>query len=291
MLILIVTCVLLAAVSRSVALAADDSPVTADSSVYAVVPEATPDTRPVITNVTQGAVYTNSDPLNVSGTCPRGSLLKIFKNEVLAGSVFCDNGRFSINIDLFLGSNTLIVRAYNRLNTSGPESLPVVVSKNISGINLSEVGKQLFITSEVFYAGVKVNETLKWPLTVGGGYAPYAISVAWGDGKTDLISRGTEGTFDIQHNYEKPGKGESSSYDVTIMATDSVGNKSFIHLVSIVAGDEPGVATTIKKGYDLSGALRAAWQITLLLILVVVSFWLGEKRELRLLRSNKVKLA
>lgn len=283
--VLVLVCILLAAASRSVALAAAD-PVTGSNTVHAVVPGPTPTTPPVITNIPTGTTYTNNDPVTVSGTCPNGTLIKIFKNEVLAGTTLCQNGRFSLQIDLFLGSNTLIVRAYNNLDNSGPESAPVVVTKTLAGINLSEVGRQLFVTTEVYFKGVNVGEILSWPLTIGGGQAPYAISVAWGDGTTDLISRGTEGTFTIQHAYQEPGNGDKGSYNVTIMVTDAAGNKSFIHLVSIIGGQKPNIATSIKQGYDWSSALRIAWQIVAVAILAVFSFWLGERRELHLLRKQ-----
>jgi hypothetical protein len=283
--VLLLLCMLLAVVSRSVALAAAD-PVTASNTVYAVVPGPTPTTPPVINTPTSGTTYTTNDPVTVSGTCPDGTLLKIFKNEVLAGATLCQNGRFSIQIDLFLGSNTLIVRAYNNLGNSGPESAPVVVTKTLPGIDLSEIDRQLFVTSEVYYKGVTVGETLSWPITIGGGQAPYAVSVAWGDGTTDLVSRGTEGTFTVQHAYQKAGQGEKGSYNVTILVTDAAGNKTFIHLVSIVGGESPSVVASIKQGYDWSSTLRVAWQIAAVAILAVLSFWLGERREFRLLRKQ-----
>lgn len=285
MFVLLMVCVLLAAVSRSVAIAAGD-PMTDQNSVHAVVAGPAPTTPPAITNITQGAVYINSDPVSVNGTCPADTLVKIFKNEVLSGAVLCQNSRFSVQIDLFLGTNTLIVRAYNNLNVMGPESAPVVVSKTIPGINPADFGKQFFVTSDIYYKGVNAGEALNWPLVLSGGQAPYAVSVAWGDGKTDLISRGTEGSFTLQHTYQKPGNGYKGSYDVTIISTDAVGNKSFIHLVSVVGGEQPGIAVSIKQGYDLSGTLRVAWQVMLVALLLVLSFWLGERRELRLLTKG-----
>lgn len=283
--VLLLMCLVLALVSRSVALAAGD-PVTGSNTVYAVVPGPTPTTPPVITNIPQGTTYTTNEPVTVSGTCPNGTLLKIFKNEVLAGVTLCQNGRFSIQIDLFLGSNTLIVRAYNNLDNSGPDSTPIVVTKTLPGINIADIGEQLVITSEVYFKGVNVGEPLGWPLTITGGQAPYAVSIAWGDGTTDLISRGTKGTFNVQHVYQESGNGDKGSYDVTILVTDAAGNKSFIHLVSIVGGKAPGVATTIKQGYDWSATIRIAWQITAIAILAVLCFWLGERREIRLLRKQ-----
>jgi hypothetical protein len=142
------------------------------------------------------------------------------------------------------------------------------------------------MTSDVRYKGVKVGDSLSWLLTLNGGQAPYAISIGWGDGQVDLISRAAAGTFSIQHTYQKAPLNDKSSYDVTITATDRAGNKSFIHLVTIVGGEKPNLAGSIKQGYDMSGYIRLAWQLALAVTLVVVSFWLGERRELSLLRKK-----
>lgn len=283
--VLLFTCIPLVTASRSIALAAAD-PVTIDNNVYAVVAGPTPKTAPVITNITQGAVYTDSNPLTVSGTCPNDTLLKIYKNDVFSGATFCQNGRFSIPIDLFLGPNSLIVRAYNANNVIGPESTPIVVRKELPGVNLSNASQQFFVTSNIFYKGVGVGSTLSWPITLTGGQAPYAVSVAWGDGKTDLISRGQAGTFDIQHTYQKPGDGYKGSYDVTITATDAEGSKSFIHLVSIVSGDTAGIVGGIKQGYNWSSAIRISWQLMIVAALLVLAFWLGERRESHIIKRQ-----
>lgn len=286
---LLLTFVPLVLASRSIALAAAD-PVTLDNSVYAVVSAPAPTTAPVISSVASGAVYTDNSPLTVAGTCPSDTLIKVYKNDVLAGATLCRNGRFSVQIDLFLGANTLIVRAYNATNNMGPESAPVTVRKDLPGLSLIDLGQQFFVTSDIYYKGVGVGESLSWPLTIRGGQAPYAISIAWGDRRTDLISKGIVGNFDIQHTYQKPGDGYKGSYDVTITATDAAGNKSFIHLVSIVSGDKASVVGGIKQGYNWSGTIRVAWQLMLVAVLLLLAFWLGERREIHIL-NYRVKTA
>jgi hypothetical protein len=162
----------------------------------------------------------------------------------------------------------------------------MVVTKELPGVNLSNAGQQFFITSEIYFKGVGVGDQLSWPITITGGQAPYAINIAWGDGKTDLISRGIPGVFNIQHTYEKPGGGYKGSYDVTITTTDAVGNKSFIHLVSIVGGNSPSIIGSIKQGYDWSGVIRASWQIMILAFMLFMAFWLGERREIHIYKKR-----
>jgi hypothetical protein len=271
--------------SESIALAAAD-PVTADNSVYAVVPGPAPKTAPAITSISEGTVFTNNDPVTVSGTCPNDTLLKIYKNEVLSGATLCQNGRFSVQIDLFIGTNTLIVRAYNASNTMGPESAPLVVRKELPGVNVAAIGQQFFVTSDIYYQGISAGKSFSWPLTLTGGQPPFALSISWGDGKTDLISRGVSGTLNIQHTYDKPGSGFKGSYDVTVITTDAVGNKSFIHLVAIVSGNPSSIVSGIKSGYNWSGAIRVAWQLLVAALLILLAFWLGERREVQIVRKR-----
>ncbi len=58
----------------------------------------------------------------MSGICPGDLLVKIFKNNVFAGSVQCKNGSYSIVIDLFSGQNELVARVYDALDQPGPDS-------------------------------------------------------------------------------------------------------------------------------------------------------------------------
>jgi hypothetical protein len=77
-----------------------------------------------ITFPTNGQSFTEM-PVPVRGLCPKGLLVKLFKNNVFAGSVQCDNGTFELSIDLFTGTNELIARVYDELDQPGPDSSTV----------------------------------------------------------------------------------------------------------------------------------------------------------------------
>lgn len=283
--LLLLTVTPLFIISREVATAAPTDPVVASYGTYAVVPAQIPETPPNITAPGQGTVITTNDPVTVSGSCPDNMLIKVFKNDVLAGAVFCEGGRFGVEIDLFLGPNALVARAYNANNIAGPDSAVVTVRREMAGQPAGQTpvtpsSGQFFITSDIHYKGVSTGQKVTWPLIISGGQAPYAVSVSWGDGKTDLISRSQAGLFEVSHVYEKSGDGPHGSYDITVLATDGTGTKSFIHFVTIVSSNEPAtVAASIKAGYNWSSALKIAWQLIVLAIAIIVSFWLGERRE------------
>lgn len=280
--------------SCSAALAAADSlpsPVTEDYTTYAVVPGPPPKTAPAITNISSGTTYTANDPITVIGTCPDNTLVKVLKNDVLAGAALCQTGHFSVPIDLFNGSNALVARAYNANNEASPDSTPVIVRLTMPGVPTNaaaNIAGDFFITSDVYYRGVEAGTTTSWQIVLTGGQAPYAVNVGWGDGKSDLISRGQPGALTLQHTYKNPGKGYHGSYNVTVTATDQLGNKAFLRLVSMVSGTQTSVASTVKQGYNLSGTIRIAWQVLGAAILVVIAFWLGERREIIVLRRQQM---
>lgn len=260
--------------------------------IFAVVQTAPPSQRPTIATPAPNTVFNLTDVPRVVGNCEVGTALQVFKNEVFGGATLCgNNGRYAVDVDLFQGSNTLIVRSLSKTNQAGPESLPVTVQKGAtSSDDLSQKTiAPFYISSDFLYKGVSVGKPLEWNLDIGGGLAPYAVSVSWGDGKTDLISRPTNGRFTVSHIYDKSAQTSDGSFITTVIATDQQGTKSFIKLVAIVSGTEAaGVAGEIKRGYDVSGVLRMAWQLLIGAIAIVFAYWLGERRELYVQRRHAV---
>jgi hypothetical protein len=224
-------------------------------------------------------------PIEVSGLCPKGLLVKLFKNNVFAGSQQCDSGSFSIKIDLFTGANELIARVYDSLDQAGPDSNKVNVSFNDARPGAAS---RPTLTSTYAKKGVNPGDTLTWPIVLAGGEGPYAISVDWGDGKApDLKSLQFPGTFNIDHKYDTPGV-----YNIVIKATDKNGVSAFLQLVGIANGalsqDNGGAQN---KNNNAGGATqiksKIIWQPAAISIPFVIStFWLGKRHELRVLKKK-----
>jgi hypothetical protein len=62
-------------------------------------------------------------------------LVKIFKNNVFGGSVQCDRGNFSLQSDLFVGTNELVARVFDELDQPGPDSNIVTVTFQGQSVN------------------------------------------------------------------------------------------------------------------------------------------------------------
>lgn len=241
-----------------------------------------PTTAATISIPRNGQTFTEL-PITVSGICPTGLLIKVFKNEVFAGSTMCENGSYSITIDLFNGENQIITRVYDELDQAGPDSNPVTVTFNA---NRPGVGSRVSLTTNYAKRGANPKQTLTWPIILSGGEGPYAVSVDWGDGSSpDLQSRPYPGEVEIKHVYDAPGV-----YNIVVKASDNNGNVAYLQLVGMVNGPLSQEAGDIDKASDTTTektVIRILWQPAAVLVpLLIMAFWLGKKHQLKVLRQR-----
>jgi hypothetical protein len=259
--------------------------------VAAVVPPPRPDKPAIITSPSGGQTYTDN-PVTVEGTCPAGSLVKVFANGILVGSVICSsNGHFSIPVDLVIGRNDLTALAFNTLDQEGPAGNTVTVTLNQppGGPGFST---ELILQSVNYYRGTKPGEEITWPIEIVGGLAPYAVSIDWGDGTTDLVTRLAPGSFTVKHTYKKAGTGYLNTFPLIIKATDAAGHHAYLQLTTIV-NDPTGANSTDKAAPAQNGLskLIVIWPLWIVLLLMIISFWLGERREKHIMQKHLAALA
>lgn len=221
-------------------------------------------------------------PITVSGTCPKGLIVEIFKNDIFAGSTICeDAGNFSLLIDLVEGQNILVARVFDALDQAGPDSKPVTVFYD-RPIPVGSVGgaapMQLALNSDTRWRGINPGSQLSWPAEVVGGSAPYAISWDWGDSTLVPISQPTAGLFTATHTYDKAG-----NYKSIVRASDVKGQRAYLQVMTIVNGPaEPSLTR------PFGGVLSIAWPLLILAVLLIISFYLGEKYEKKKLKGSFV---
>lgn len=240
-----------------------------------------PTDAPTISLPANGQVFEDI-PITVTGLCTDGLLVRIFKNNVFGGSDICDGGSYSIQIDLFPGPNELVARQYDDLDQASPESNKVNVTYAIEVPLVpgspDTVAQRITLTTNFARRGIDPGQELTWPFTISGGRGPYAVSIDWGDGKNELLTRDGAGTWDAKHVYERPGV-----YRVMVKATDANGQSAFLQVVAIVNGAPVNTAS------DTSGPVvtrtRVLWQPALIIFpLLLSSFWLGKKYQLKRVR-------
>lgn len=265
--------------------------------INAVVPPQRPSRAPVITNPSNGQSF-STNPVTVAGTCPKGYLVKIFSNGILIGSVICDaNGQFSVPADLVVGQNALTAVAFNTLDQGGPTSntVNVTLTQPAGGLGFSS---ELILQSVNYYRGIYPGQTVTWPITIVGGQAPYAVSIDWGDGTTQLVTRLTAGPFTVAHVYKTYGTGYLGTFPLIIRATDSVGHTAYLQLTTLV---NPDTGVNSGKGGTTAGSTSSSksplteliiiWPLWIVLLLMIISFWLGERREKHVMQKQLEALA
>lgn len=242
-----------------------------------------PSTAAVILQPQNGS-HTSTIPITVSGTCPSGTFVDIEKNSVFAGATTCrDDGTFTIQVDLFNGRNALVARVADSLGQFGPDSAPVTVVYDAPSVALppGSTGQQMFLTTSDTVLGGNPGQPIVRTVTIVGGVAPYAVSWDWGDNTTTLESQAAAGSVQASHSYARAG-----TYQVILRVTDSAGNNAFMQTITVVNGPVTAFGSSNASGL-LSGDLVAAWPLLGIALLMVIVFWLGERREARKLRKRQ----
>jgi hypothetical protein len=261
-------------------------------------------TQPAVINTpTQGA-HVSSVPITVAGTCPpNAGYIEIFDNNLMRGTAICGaGGTFSLAIDLFPGDNSLVAHGFNITDDEGPQSAQVNLVYNAQqppgnpagnpAINTPSAASILTVKTQFVYKGYNPGDKVEWPLDISGGTAPYAVSIDWDDGNSDLISRPKSGEFKISHVYSQPG-GYKGSYTIKAKISDAAGQSAFIQFFVIVAAKPVAATGSIfsKPPPGIGGGLNwlwVAWPAYAVIVLMSLSYILGEREELIILRKKGV---
>lgn len=273
------------ALGISTASAAGHPPPQAGSiALSGTMPGPPPKTAATIDDPVNGQHFSSS-PVTVSGTCPDDTLVEIFKNDIFAGSTACSKtGTYSLKVDLLIGKNALVARVFDALNQQGPDSNIVTVfydalppqASSLEPLDLSSA--QLLLSTNAVYRGVFPEQPLNMPVSVLGGTPPYAINIQWDDTTNTMVPRNNNTTFNVTHTYHKPG-----TFQINLQATDAVGRVAFLTVAAIVNG-QPSIALSANSPLrPPMSKLLVLWPLYVCAISVVVSFWMGERREKRIL--------
>lgn len=247
----------------------------------------------------------SSPDITVSGTCPADSYVKIYDNGVFAGAASCMGGKFQLMITLVAGTNVLQAKVYNISNDEGPTSPSVTVYYDVPATPPKPTPQPAAgpaapksppaksdpfrIITDYSYRAYQSGQEVTLALGLQGGSAPYAVAVDWGDGQISSYSRPDSSPFKAFHTYKQEPR--LHTYIVKIAASDIGGRSAYLQLITVVDGSLPAAAptkpatpTTSSKNF---GWLKFLWPAYLILVLMVICFWLGEREELRILAKNQ----
>ncbi len=282
----------IALTAYTAAVAASPPPAAGSIGLTGTMPGKPPTKAATITSPNDQQRFSTS-PVEFSGTCPPGTLVEIYKNDIFAGSTSCtEAGIFTLDVDLLIGQNAIVARVYDSLNQPGPDSNIVHVSYDALPAQASPVaafdfgGAQLLLNTDAVFRGVFPEQELSIPIDILGGIPPYAVNIQWGDSTNKVVPRGDNATFKASHTYSKPG-----TYQISIQASDAGGRVAFLTVASIVNGQPSLSAAVNAPSATAMGNLLVLWPVYTAALAVVVSFWLGELREKYILRKHHMLLS
>jgi hypothetical protein len=277
-----------------------------------------PVTTPSTINSPADGTHFSAVPVDVTGDCSANTAyVEIFRNNFMSGSTICDgNNKFEIEIDLFKGRNDLTAHSFNVNDNEGPVSSVVTVyydapeptpsqpatpessdetndqtPSNTTSQNQAEAPSPLLLKTAFVYKGYYVDQEIEWPLEISGGSKPYAFNIDWGDGSNTVISRKTEGPFNIKHKYKQPG-GYKGSYKIKVQASDSNGAYAYLEFFVIVSdkNSDSFAGSIYHKTPPTLGNVRNwlwwAWPVYTTILFMALSYKLGEREEFKILKRR-----
>ncbi|MDB5160544.1 MAG: Fibronectin type protein [Candidatus Saccharibacteria bacterium] len=244
--------------------------------------QAPPTDAATITTPGNGASFTTS-PTAVTGICTTGLLVQVYDNGVMAGSVICASGSFTMQISLFAGTNELSAIVYDDLEQAGPTSNIATVT--YTDTHFTAFGALVTLTSSYGRRSAPAGSELSWPLQLSGGAGPYAFSIDWGDGTpSELKSQSLAGLITIAHTYKKAG-----IYQVNIKVTDVNGVSAFLQVVAVSSGQVDSTAAPTDKT-NTAAATKILWiPAVVALVLLAPTYWLGRRSQIVSLRNKMLK--
>lgn len=271
-------------------------------NVSAKVPAPLPTEPAIITSPADGTHFTTT-PITVSGTCPSDSAyVEIYDNGYFRSVAPCSAGTFTLQIDLFPGANQLTPHVFNKTDDEGPIGNSITVYYDVpqqptapsspathpSSPNISIAPFEL--STDFTYKGYYIGQTVYWTFQATGGNPPYAINVDWGDGNNSIISQKTPGNFVASHRYKTAGNGPKSSFAIKVSGADSDGRQAYLQMFVIVnpSGLPNFVANNLPSPHINNNWLLLAWPSYLVLLLMLASFWLGEREEVINLKKRGI---
>lgn len=305
-----------------------DSPLTPPESdqysVTASVP-GVPPAQPATIETPTPDTHTRTTPQTVQGSCSQETYVEILRNGFSSGVALCSAlGTYELKIDLFPGLNQLVARVHNLADTPGQDSGAVNVYYTVASAPAGYVDKTVYsgtpgqasssqaspatqalpllVRTNFHFQGYYTGQSAHLPFSIEGGVAPYAVGIDWGDDTRDLFSRPSAGAFDPVHVYKKHGA-YRGSYVITATVTDSVGESTYLQTMTVI-NDVPVAKTTktpestggviqgisVLQSGDLGRLVKYVWPSYGVVVLMLTSFWLGERRELRYLKPHRRKV-
>ena len=266
-----------------------------DINVSAKVAAPIPTDPAVITNPHDGD-HTTDPTITISGSCPADTYVTVYVGDRVAGTSICNGGEFSVQVTLSPGANIIKAQVYNKPDDAGPSSSAITVYYDVPAAHTPQPGQSGSaptpaaggggLTLDIPYAFTAKNthDVWEWNITIGGGVLPYTLTINWGDGVIERITRDDSSPFTRSHAYDRQG-----TYQPLFSVRDSANNGASVQLAAEVRERPTPLVQLLNSvfGEINPGLVGAAYVIIFGFIGV---FWAFEIRHFKRYLDRKRRL-
>jgi hypothetical protein len=259
--------------------------------------------RLLVSRVDTNTPYTSSTAIpkigsrpTLTGVAPPYSLITIvLKPDLYTCKTYADaQGYWSCTMPTTLPPATYAVN----ITALTPQGVTIVspgfTVTVVAESQIAPATPQFRITSDYSYRAYEINKPVNYVIRLSGGMAPYAFTISWGDGTVQTMLWQTSDSFTITHAYGWIDAASANKV-IKVQAIDAAGQASTLQLPAILRNPAYHTATagTTSSGngiWRVFGAIRPwlwlLWPGYAIVVLMVFSFWLGEKQEIALLNTK-----
>ena len=189
-------------------------------------------------------------------------------------------------------------------SSTAPASSSATNAATTNSVTANLATPPLLLTTDFHYQTYTTGSNFTWSITINGGTPPYVITVNWGDGQTTTTTYNTDPTFQIAHTYKKQGY-----YPIMVHASDASGGQRVLQLAAliklpgaagIVSGNAGNGSSSIPAAPAKQSGMQAflsstkgwlwlAWPSFIIVLLMMLSFWLGEREEYQAIIKRQQK--
>jgi hypothetical protein len=256
----------------------------------------------VDTSSSPSGAYASSNPTVTGFAPPYADIELTFHSDPVVCHTRADgNGWWSCTLDRTLpvgvhrvdivaqtsDGRRLLYPTFNITVTASVQPL----NKRAPNLNLPQV------QVEYTYQAHRSGQSFFWDMSLISGKAPYRLEVDWGDGSQTTYERHDHSLFTISHIYHTTF---GRDYVIRLKSIDATGNSSVMQLAAVVKGLGSGIIATASTGWraQLAGFVDnfkqwvwLIWPVYIVVVLMVLSFWLGEREVYERIVRRRQQLA
>jgi len=250
--------------------------------------------------VSQSLIPDVSIEPTLTGTAPPLShvIVTIHSNPILCETYANSQGYWTCKIDqeLPLGLHHVYVQATTTLgNVLTFQTFQIMATSKPTLVIPAET--KFSLTTNFKPIQYLINQDIVFNLNPQGGVSPYAYIISWGDGTTTEVTRISGGPFSIDHSYDKTSS-LITYQKIKVYGIDSQGNSTSLQLFAQIKNPAyTNVVAYVSQSTGLWAVLAGIkpwlviiWPAYVVVLLMALSFWLGEKEMIiRLLNSRDIK--